>query len=342
MGKRGKSSQLFFGKTNDFLENYLSKQSGRSENTVKTYKINLGTFFDYIISLGQSPMEFMIADCTYEFLLNYSQFLQEKYSISTVNQKIATIKTYLKYVADCDLSYMQVYLAAKDIPALKKIKTQAEVIEPQILEALLNAPKNTAFGNRDRLVLILLFDLGIRASELTSIKLGDIKITSGGAEVKIHGKGRKERRITLSVKSREHLKLYLRTNHPEPDPKRYLFYSKSRGAYVKMTVRNIERIVKKYGDIVKDEKANTLNIHPHLLRHTRATYLYKDGVPLNMISTLLGHEQLETTRIYVTTTADQIREIIDNTSKHEVDGKTSTPLLWRGHEDELKRKFGLK
>lgn len=344
MGKRVQKPQLFFSKTSDFLEVYLPKQAFRSDNTQTSYRINLETFFNYLIKKNISPNDFAVTDCTYEFLLAYSQYLQESdYSVNTVNQKMATIKTYLKYIADCNLSYMQVYLAAKDVPTLKKIKKQAEFIEPDTLKAFLDSPKNTMFGNRDRLVLILLFDLGIRVSELTAIKLGDITFKRTKTEIKIHGKGRKERRLLLSEKAAEHLKQYIQISHTDTtDPKRYLFYSKSRGPYVEMTTRNIQRIVKKYGDKMKETDPDIPTMHPHLLRHTRATYLSRDGVPLNMISTLLGHEQIETTRVYVTTSAEQIREAIDNVSDEAYGTADAEPLMWRGHEDELKKKFGLK
>jgi len=74
-----------------------------------------------------------------------------------------------------------------------------------------------------------------------------------------------------------------------------------------------------------------------LLRRTRATGLYRDGVPLEMVSTLLGHSNSETTKLYASASVEQLRDAMEKGQENE---PSETPL-WKGHEDELKKKFGL-
>lgn len=108
--------KLFFSKTRDYLDVYLLKQAGRSRHTWKAYKNTLGQFYDYVTDRnGISPMKFRFSDCSYQFVLGFSQYMQEEmnYQPGTVNQKLAAIKSYLKYAADGDISIVQTYLAVK-------------------------------------------------------------------------------------------------------------------------------------------------------------------------------------------------------------------------------------
>ena len=158
--------------------------------------------------------------------------------------------------------------------------------------------------------------------------------------VLIHGKGRKERSLTLSVQAGKHLKAYIHAFHGEcPDPARPLFYTVIKGKTASMSERNVERIVKKYGDKIREGRSDIPeSTYPHLLRRSRATGLYRDGVPLEVVSTLLGHANTETTRLhYASPSVDQLREAMQKSS---IKGKEEEPA-WKGRENELKAMFGL-
>lgn len=335
--------ELFFSRTMDYLEVYLPRQASRSEYTRKAYRQSIGCFYDYITQvLGLSPLSFRYAECTYKLVLGFSQYMQEKlhYGPSTVNQRLAAVKSYLRYLSDGDISLIQIYLAVKKVPELSVPKVQRPIIETEDLPAFLDSPNGSRIGNRDRMILILLFDTAIRVSELVSITLGDIFIDTENPVILIHGKGRKERAITVSDRASTHLKAYIMAYHKDhAEPARPLFFTIIHEKTNHMSVRNVERIVNKYGKIVRENNPRIPeSTYPHLVRRTRATGLYRDGVPLEMVSTLLGHSNSETTKLYASASVEQLRDAMEKGQENE---PSETPL-WKGHEDELKKKFGLR
>lgn len=342
MSKKPSFQELFFSRTKDFLDTFLLRQEQRTEETVKAYRISLSQFYTYVTEQkGIKVMSFRFSDCTYEFVLGYSLYLQEEKNLanSTINQRLAALKSYLKYVSDGDIALMQVYMGIQNVPLLKTPKLQRPVIEKAELQSLLLEPGDTRFGRRDRMILILLFDSAIRVSELTGIVLGDISLDVKQPSVMIHGKGKKSRSIILNDRCAEHLKKYiLRYHNPEDPPDTPLFYTVIHGKMNHMSQRNVERIVKKYADLVrKEHPALPESVYPHMFRRTRATGLYRDGVPLEMISAILGHASSETTKIYAIPSVEQLREAL---AKGQPD-EGYVEQLWKGNEEEIRRMFGL-
>ena len=105
-------SGLFFSKTKDFLDIFLPKQSNRSSETVRAYRISLNCFYDYVTeTAGISAVSFRFSDCTYDFVLGYSQFLQEQKNCCQHGKPTAcSIETYLKYVTDADFPWFRYIL----------------------------------------------------------------------------------------------------------------------------------------------------------------------------------------------------------------------------------------
>lgn len=335
-------TELFFSKTMDYLDIYLSRQNKKSQETIKAYRIALTNFYIYVTEVRNiKVIRFCFTDCTYEFVLSYSQYLQEEKNLgnSAVNQKLAAIKSYIKYVSDGDISLMQVYLSVKNVPLLKLTKRQRQVLEKDDLKVLMNSMADTKMGNRDRMIIILLFDTAVRASELLGITLGDISLDITSPYIIIHGKGKKERSVTLNKKTTEHLRGYISRYHkpgaPSDTP---LFFTTIHGQMNHMSERNLERIVKKYGEaVLKKNTSLTDSIYPHMLRRSRASGLYRDGVPIEMVAAILGHSSTETTKIYAIPSVQQMREAIEKGQPEP----QSAERLWEGKEEKLRRMFGL-
>ena len=334
---------LFFSKVTDFLDVFLLQQAGKSQYTRKSYKTGLSSFYDYVTkSLQLSPNSFQFSQCSYMLVLGYSQYLQKTMGRknSTVNSRLAAIKSYLEYVSDCDAAVISVYVAVSRVPFLAIPKEQKPIIQKDDLAGFLDSPEHTRIGNRDRFILILFFDSAIRVSEFVSITLGDIVEDNNGYTILIHGKGRKERCIILSEKASQHMKSYLKSYHPdESDASRPLFYTTIHGKVSSMSIRNVQRILKKYGIKARQEAPGIPNsVSPHTLRRSRATSLYQDGVPIEQVSALLGHSQIETTRShYASPSIEQMKSAVEKGSIHEPEQEPE----WLNHIDELKRKFGL-
>lgn len=340
------SEDCFFSRTLDFLTKFLHKEMGRSVHTVNAYRRALDAFMLYIATeLYIDPTKFAFKDCTSDFVLTYIQYLREKkmYSPSSINQYISSIKTYLKYVSNGNVSLMQIYLPIQRIEPQKVPKLQRPVLDEKMIEYILEKPRATLKGNRDRVLLILLFDSAIRVSELTQIKMGDVGLNVDKPYIIINGKGKKQRTVTLNERTARHLRMYVKHYHIEnPNPDTPLFYTKIHNEINHMTTRNVERILQKYADEVRAEHPE-LNlpekVHPHMIRRSRATGLYRDGVPLELISAALGHAQIETTKIYAIPSVEQMREAL---KRGKVDVDAPADKLWVGKLDEMRKMFGLK
>ncbi len=349
MSKKKKASptpeygSLFFSKVTQFLDVYLLQQAGESIYTRKSYKTGLSVFYDYVTeSLNISPMTFQFSQCSYQLVLGYSQYLQKvlKRKNSTVNSRLAAIKSYLAYASDCDVAIISTYVSVNRVPFLPVPKVLRPIIQKEDIAEFLDSPEHTRLGNRDRFILILFFDTAIRVSEFVNITLGDIVEDNGNYTVLVHGKGRKERCIILSDKTSRHMKAYLKALHPDMnDPSRPLFYTTIHGNISSMSVRNVERILNKYGAKTRKKNPSIPNsVSPHTLRRSRATSLYRDGVPLEQVSALLGHSQIETTRShYASPSVEQMKATVEKGSEKEPEQRPE----WTNHIEDLKRKFGL-
>ena len=185
-----------------------------------------------------------------------------------------------------------------------------------------------------------MYDTAIRVSELTGIVLGDMNLNVKNASIVIHGKGKKSRTIVLNRKCADLLKDYVLHYHAsDATPDTPLFYTVIHGKMNHMSQRNVERIVKKYGDSIREEHPELPDAtYPHMLRRTRATGLYRDGVPLELVSAILGHSSTETTKIYAIPSVKQMREALSNGQQDEED----TEKMWEGKEAEIRRMFGLE
>ena len=173
------------------------------------------------------------------------------------------------------------------------------------LKQLLEAPKRM----RDRLIIKLLYETGMRVGELTALTIGDVDLE--GSEITIqqakrHEEGRKVPIVNSWTKAM--LRDYIGTRKSKKDP---LFVSNKRGA---LSRRQVERLMAKYGETVGIDKDKR---HPHVLRHTHAVHALKAGIDLRTLQQNLGHSSIEVTAIYLTMDIDDRKEAY---SKHRLPG----------------------
>lgn len=335
-------NQLFFSKTWDFLNVFLVGQAGRSPLTAESYKDSLTIFKNYLLDqCGHSIGSFRFSDCTKECIYGFREYLlQQGKQPSSVNVRIAAIRTYLHYASDQDISIQSVALAIDQISPCKTIKKEKPILSEEALAALLSAPPNTKKGVRDRVILILLYDTAVRISELLNIKLCDIVMDSEHPSVFITGKGNKERRIQLTDKAVPHLREYLRVFHQGSNPESYLFSTTIKGKVDQMSVANAQRIIKKYAVLVRNQGVDLPeSVHCHMFRRTRATNLYQDGIAIELVSTVLGHAKVDTTKsYYAKPSIEQLRKAMESVP---VPVEEEAPL-WIGNEEEMAHLCGLR
>ena len=176
------------------------------------------------------------------------------------------------------------------------------------LRALLETPKRM----RDRLIIKLLYETGIRVGELSALTIGDVDLDAGEITIQ-HAKRHREGRKVPIVNSwtRTMLRDYVGTRKNRKDP---LFVSNKRGP---LSRRQIERLMFKYGTEVNLDKDKR---HPHVLRHTHAVHALKSGIDLRTLQQNLGHSSIEVTAIYLTMDIDDRKE---EYSKHPLPGMES-------------------
>ena len=174
------------------------------------------------------------------------------------------------------------------------------------IEDLLKIPnRQDTLGLRNALILELLYSTGIRVSELSNIRLKDININE--REIRILGKGSKERIVIFGKVCLELLNVYVKTSRKKLLSKEneYLLLNKNGG---KLSVRGIQMIVEN----VLKESSIKYNISPHTLRHTFATHLLDAGADLMSVKELLGHDSLSTTSIYTHISNEKLRQVYWN------------------------------
>lgn len=331
---------LFFSKTNDFLNVYLPEQAGKSVNTVETYRDGLTVFRRYVTDIkAVSIRKFMFSDCTSDFMLDYLAWLRTSgCEASTCNNRLAALRAYLWYASDMDISLQSIALSASHVPFIREPRKKRDVIADEDLAALFLAPPETKTGTRDRTLLILLYDSAVRVSELLDLKVGSLRLGKSPCIV-VHGKGDKERVVSITDKTAAHLEHYFKLYHPENDKGKPLFYTTIKGNTYSMSAGNVARIINKYVEQIRQEHPNLPEkVHPHMFRRTRATSLYQSGIELELVSVILGHASTQTTRIYATPSMEMMRGAMQNV----MGVLPEEAPEWTADEDELARLCGLR
>ena len=333
--------------TLDFLNVYIPQDSPSSK-TVKTYRDGLTVFRRYVCEEKHlSIRRFRFDECTFDFVLDYRNWLLDdrKQARSTVNNRLAAIKSYVRYASARDVTLQQVFLSISEVPFLRIEKKILPIIEDtETLKAFLDSPPNTRTGCRDTMILSVLFDTMIRADELIRISIGDLCMNAGIPYILIHGKGNKERTVSLSEKVipliKEYMKEFHRSSADIPDFP--FIYTVSHGEVHRMSERNVERIVKKYADITRLKYPSLPDpVYPHMLRRTRGTGLYRDGVPIEAIAVAMGHANVQTTRDhYAFPSLEQKRAAMEKGTGVISIGNEEPE--WPDDEDELARLCGLR
>ena len=346
MIKKVLKDDLFFSMTWDYLNIFLPVQHQDSPKTAKSYEDGLTVFRRYVTDVRSVPMEkFRFEDLTYDFVLDYRVYLVDKgYKPSTVNHRLAVISAYMKYAATKRTALNQIYLNISEVPYVTVPSRIREIIEDkETVKKFLASPGCSSKGIRDQMILVLLYDTAIRADELVGLNYSDVSILSDEPYIRVRGKGDKERIVALSEKTVPLVKQYIRLFHKEPEKKLVPFiYTVLKGSINRMSVRNVERIVKKYADIVRKENPDIPDsVYPHMLRRTRVCGWYRDGVPIETIAVILGHADTKTTRkSYAHPSVEMLRKQMEPGTDAEPDVPEPEPL-WK-NDSELARLCGIR
>lgn len=303
----------------EFLQ-YVEIEKGRSLSTVRNYDHYLSRFLEY--TKAKNPKDIsdsMLRD--YRLWLNRQETRASKgISKSTIKKRtqnyyLIALRSFLKYLAKRGIEA----LPPDRIELAKVSERSLDLISIEDLNQLLKAPDvSDPRGLRDRAILELLFSTGLRVSELCSLPR-DINLNLD--ELSVRGKGEKIRVVFLSDNAKKCLKEYLDKRKDMDDAlfvnilksagsggkksKKEVSSRSSSGSGSRLTPRSVERIVKFYAIKAGISKKVT----PHVLRHSFATDLLRNGADLRSVQMLLGHANIGTTQIYTHITDSELKKV---------------------------------
>ena len=283
---------------------YLELERSASAYTVRNYTTdlcgskNIKGLFTFLKERGISSLDKV--DRT--VLRDYLGYLVEQGIVkASIARKLSAIRSFYRYLV------REGILSASPIERTSSPKLDKRL--PSFLtldevERLLNAPDlSTPQGQRDRALLELLYASGLRVSELVNLDLGEINL--GTSEIRVWGKGSKERMVLMGKPATEALRNYLSQGRPK------LLGERKTNALLlnrygqRLPERRVQRILGNYAAKAGIEK----RVHPHILRHTFATHLLDGGADLRVVQELLGHARLSSTQIYTHVTKSQARKV---------------------------------
>lgn len=279
---------------------YLKYQKNYSDYTIDNYCRDILEFFDY---LDREVLDYK--SVVYSDLRFFLMYLKDekKDKNSSIDRKLSSLRGFYQYLANEGIVSNNVFSLLNGPKKEKKLPRYFEYNE---LESLFEAcDLSNALGQRDRLILEMLYATGVRVGELVSIKVSDINFSS--RTILILGKGNKERIVPYGDYCEEILKLYLKDGYLSLNNQNspYLFLN-ARGG--KLTERGVRYLLE---EIIKKTSVQK-NISPHMIRHSFATHLLNQGCDLMTVQKLLGHESIKATQIYTHVTTDRLRSVYQN------------------------------
>lgn len=283
-----------------FFTDRLCRQRQASPNTIAGYRDSFRLLLHFAKErLGKAPASLMLDDLSAAFIGEFLDDLESrrKNSARTRNIRLAAIHSFFQYVALEEPAHALLCQRILAMPAKRHERRPVEFLNREEIDALLAATDSSNWiGRRDRTMLSLAVQTGLRVSELIGLSCQDI-VLGTGAHVHCLGKGRKHRCTPLRPETVTLLSAWLgeRSGRPE-DP----LFPSIRGSG-KLSRDAIERLLTKYSAVAAQscESLKRKRVSPHVLRHAAAMDLLQHGVDRTVIALWLGHESAETTQVYL-------------------------------------------
>ncbi|MEJ2695458.1 MAG: site-specific tyrosine recombinase XerD [Candidatus Sulfobium sp.] len=278
----------------DAFLTYLSVEKGLAGNTLESYSSDLKKFSGFL-KKRKRGLESASATDIADFL---ETLVDGGYSISSIGRYLSSMRALYRYMLVEDIIAED---PSENIQSPRKWERLPKALSISDVMELLAAEPEGGTALRDSAMLELMYSSGLRVSELTSIKLGDIHFDAGF--IRVMGKGSKERVVPVNARALEKVKRYMSGERPSILGKRrsvYLFVTKRGGP---MTRQRFWQTLKSIG-----RKAG-IELSPHTLRHCFATHLLEGGADLRSVQKMLGHSDISTTQVYTKVTTDRIKKV---------------------------------
>lgn len=283
------------------FKSYIIAEKNFSQHTAKAYCSDILSF---LVWMDDESCE----EVNFSKIRDYIHFIQKfNYKKTTVARKIASLRTFYKYL------YREQKIdsnPAMNLNNPKRPKSLPKFLTLDEVEQILNNTKiETPAGYRNRTILELLWATGMRISELSGLNFGDLNLEHN--EIRVFGKGSKERIILVTDRAKSFLERYIETARalipkgfpvPPQDEDSPVFINNTGYRLQTRTVRNV------INEVV--EKINLpKHVTPHVFRHSFATHLIENGADLRIVQELLGHASISNTQIYTHVSTQHLKEV---------------------------------
>ncbi len=290
------------------FKTYLSVEKNFSEHTLAAYASDIVSYILWLDNVSCTNVDF-------NKLREYLHFIQRfDYKKTTIARKVASIRTFYKFL------FRERYIEsnpALSLSAPKRPKSLPKFLTPEEVEQILNNVKiETPAGFRNRVILELLWATGMRISELSNLNFGDLNLDEN--EIRVFGKGAKERIVLVSDRAKGYLVQYINSarkliapeyNTNEINDDTPLFINNTGYRLQNKTVRKvINEIVEKI-ELPK-------KVTPHVFRHSFATKLIENGADLRVVQELLGHAGISNTQIYTHISMKHMKDVYEAAHPH--------------------------
>lgn len=287
------------------FKSYIIAEKNFSKHTAKAYCSDILSF---LVWMDEQSCE----DINFSKVREYLHFIQKfNYKKTTIARKIASLRTFYKYL------YRERKVdsnPAMNLTNPKRPKSLPKFLTPDEVEQILNNTKiETPAGYRNRTILELLWATGMRISELSGLNFGDLNLEHN--EIRVFGKGSKERIILVTDRAKSFLERYIESardlipkGFPVPDKSEDspVFINNTGYRLQTRTVRNV------INEVV--EKINLpKHVTPHMFRHSFATHLIENGADLRVVQELLGHASISNTQIYTHVSTQHLKDVYNET-----------------------------
>jgi integrase/recombinase XerD len=282
-----------------FFTDRLLVQLGASPHTVAAYRDAFRMLFQFVTAtLKRAPSAIRIEDLDVSFLGKFLKHLESQRNncTRTRNNRLSALRAFFRYVAITEPAFALQCQRILAMPSKRYERKSVEFLTEEESAALLAAPDiHTWIGRRDRALLLVALQTGLRNSEITALRRQDVEFGTG-AHVRCLGKGRKLRCTPLRPDVVAVLKGWMSQQRGELGD---AVFPSSRGG--RLSADALQRLVSKYVKKARHACPSLLRkkVTPHTLRHAAAMALLRSGVDISVIALWLGHESMETTQVYL-------------------------------------------